>query len=230
MNHEPREHRLSDDELVAREIAKAIREQRPVSDAGARVISSMIHEGQESALYSLASSGAIVDGLADELERDYNRADRNDQNEIRTWVVQLMDYIGGRETTDPIDGWSQLWLEQPEYEDPGLDENDECVDCGAHVSDPHDPTCPRSHEDFADEEEPADEGQELSLEDRIKAKLGHISTGNLVRRMEAAADFGYDDEAVELSRRLREQGKTWKWSQSFDNPQVIIYQAGEGEA
>lgn len=45
----------------------------------------------------------------------------------------------------------------------------------------------------------------------------------LIRRMERATDFGYDDEEQELTRRLSSQGKAWKWSDDFFNPKVIIY-------
>lgn len=126
------------------------------------------------------------------------------------------------------------WLQQPEYEDTGLDDEDCCTECGMHFSEPHDPTCRRSHEDYPEEDDsfqsvPAEADPRAELEAEIQAKLGHISTGNLVRRMERLPDFAYDDEQVELSRRLREQGKTWRWSESFTNPQVIIYEVGDGE-
>ena len=41
--------------------------------------------------------------------------------------------------------------------------------------------------------------------------------------METAPDFGYDDEEVELSRRLKDQGMAWKWSEDFSNPTVETY-------
>lgn len=48
-------------------------------------------------------------------------------------------------------------------------------------------------------------------------------TARLIQRMETAEEFGYDDEAVELSARLARQGKDWKWSDSFFSPTVIIF-------
>lgn len=231
-HHEQPSPHLSDEELVEAEITRAVLEKRPISHAGARVISSMIHEGQLTALYALASSGAILEGLPDELENDYNRADRNDQTQIRTWVVQLMAYVEGRESTEPIDGWSSIWLQQPELEDAGLDDEDCCAECGEHFANPHHPTCSRSPEDFPEEDdsfqpEPAEADPRAELEAKVQAKLGHISTGNLVRRMERAEDFSTDDEEIELTRRLREQGKDWRWSESFTYPQVIIYDLPE---
>lgn len=225
--------RLDDSQLIRRAIERSAEREVAISDAAARVISSQIHEGQTTPLYALASSGAITEGLVDQLERDYRRADMNDQLEIRTWVVALMHYVETRgDDVAAREGWAKLWLQHPEYEDTGLDDEDCCTECGMHFSEPHDPTCPRSHEDYPEEDDsfqsaPAEADPRAAREAAIQAKLGHISTGNLVRRMERAPDFGYDDEQVELSRRLREQGKTWRWSDSFTKPQVIIYELGE---
>lgn len=237
----PEHPHLSDEELVEAEIARAVLEKRPITHSGARVIASMIHEGQLTALYALASSGAILEGLPDELERDYNRADRNDQFQIRTWVVQLMSYVESRESTDPIENWSDLWLQQPEYEDTGLDDEDCCTECGEHFANPHQPTCSRSHEDYPEEDDSYDSAltearefnskpdDQLTLEEKIRRKFVGVSTGRLIQRIEKAQDFGYDDEQRELSRRLAAKGQTWKWSESFTYPQVIVYDLPEGE-
>lgn len=41
--------------------------------------------------------------------------------------------------------------------------------------------------------------------------LENMALAALVARMERAPDFGYDDEEVELNRRLALEGKTWRW-------------------
>ncbi|MBM4646560.1 hypothetical protein GS464_29535 [Rhodococcus hoagii] len=105
---------------------------------------------------------------------------------------------------------------------PERNESDECPLCGAHISEPHYPDCARSPQDSPDYELPATSPERLALEEKIQAALGHVATSALIRRMETAQDFGYDDEEVELSRRLREQGKTWRWSDDFYNPRVVI--------
>lgn len=49
------------------------------------------------------------------------------------------------------------------------------------------------------------------LEAQIAKKFKTVATDALIRRIERAADFGYDDEQYELNRRLRENGQTWRW-------------------
>jgi hypothetical protein len=48
----------------------------------------------------------------------------------------------------------------------------------------------------------------------------------LVRRIENAPDFGYDDEAVELNRLLAAEGKAWLW----DDATVKIVTQAEYDA
>ena len=66
--------------------------------------------------------------------------------------------------------------------------------------------------------------QRESLEDQIKAKFAGYTDGQIMRRMEAAPDFGYDDEAYELNRRLGAVGLTWRWS---SQNKVLIYDPEE---
>lgn len=227
--------RLSDEELIELALDRAEADETPIDNATARVIASQLHAGQASAMYALASTGKIFPRhLELEFRVDRQFADHGDAPEVARWLQRLQEYVEARESHDPVEGWSAMWLQQPEYEDTGLDENDECTECGEHFANPHHPSCSRSPEDFPDEDdsfqpEPAEADPRAELEAKIRAKLGHLSTGNLVRRMEQAADFGYDDESVELSRRLRGQGKDWRWSESFTYPQVIIYDLPEEE-
>lgn len=67
-----------------------------------------------------------------------------------------------------------------------------------------------------------DTGLNKELVESIKEKFRRLSTEQLISRIEAADDFSYDDEAVELTRRLKEDGKRWKWSGELYNPEVIV--------
>lgn len=60
------------------------------------------------------------------------------------------------------------------------------------------------------------------LETAIKSKFKNTSTKALIRKIEKAPDFGYDDEAYELSRRLKAKGKTWRWGESWNTPAFVI--------
>ena len=62
------------------------------------------------------------------------------------------------------------------------------------------------------------------LETQIKEKFAGYTDGQIMRRMEAAPDFGYDDEAYELNRRLGAVGLTWRWS---SQNKVLIYDPEE---
>lgn len=64
------------------------------------------------------------------------------------------------------------------------------------------------------------------LETQIKEKFAGYTDGQIMRRMEAAPDFGYDDEAYELNRRLGLVGLTWRWS---SRNKVLIYDPAELE-
>lgn len=57
--------------------------------------------------------------------------------------------------------------------------------------------------------------------------VSRMTTANLIRRMEKSEDFKYDDEAVELNRRLKQEGYTWKWSDDFFHPHIIVYKQEE---
>jgi hypothetical protein len=44
----------------------------------------------------------------------------------------------------------------------------------------------------------------------------------LVRKIEKAEDFGYDDEAVALSNWCDKHNLKWFWSESLFSPEVIL--------
>lgn len=45
----------------------------------------------------------------------------------------------------------------------------------------------------------------------------------LIRRIETAPDFGYDDDEYELNRRLALSGLAWRWSQKHGRDVVVVY-------
>lgn len=49
----------------------------------------------------------------------------------------------------------------------------------------------------------------------------------LIRRMEQADDFRYDDESYELSRRLKLGGQAWRWAVIDGKERVEVYTPGE---
>lgn len=63
-----------------------------------------------------------------------------------------------------------------------------------------------------------------SLQPAIAAKFAGMTDEQIIRRMERAEDFGYDDEAVELTRRLALGGLAWRWSGDFYHPRVEVYE------
>jgi len=58
------------------------------------------------------------------------------------------------------------------------------------------------------------------LEDQFKG----TSDAELIRRMEHAPDFGYDDEEYELNRRLKLGGLAWRWAQFNGRDRVEVYE------
>lgn len=62
-----------------------------------------------------------------------------------------------------------------------------------------------------------------SLHEQVEARFAHLSDEALINRMNRAPDFGYDDEEVELTRRLKLGGLAWRWSQDMFNPRVEVY-------
>ncbi|MFJ6416492.1 hypothetical protein [Paeniglutamicibacter sp. NPDC091659] len=66
------------------------------------------------------------------------------------------------------------------------------------------------------------------LENQIQAKFSNLSDAQLIKRIEQAKDFEYDDEAVELNRRLRVLGgKAWRWAGDFYHPHVELYEVAQ---
>jgi len=52
------------------------------------------------------------------------------------------------------------------------------------------------------------------LEETVARKFRHLSLQALILRMQhASTDQNLDDESLELTRRVRKQGKSWHWEQ-----------------
>lgn len=100
-----------DDLAVHRAMKQAELEDRNVDDASARRIAAQLHTGQDSAMYSLASSGAVdQEALAAEVHREYWKPDTDERmkrmyNHISTYAIQH----AGR---GPVEGWYKLTDDQ----------------------------------------------------------------------------------------------------------------------
>lgn len=98
------------DERVIREgIEAAVREARPIDDRTARYIAGQLHGGQVSALYALASSGAVLAEVFNEM--DMGRAEQPEQ--VRVWLASLTVYCAFRGESGPV----ARWVEQAEEQD-----------------------------------------------------------------------------------------------------------------
>src|SRR6266542_2182975 len=103
-------HQENDDERVIREgIERTSQDGADIDDRTARYIASQLHEGQASALYSLASTGAIAEEVHAELTRDFDQQD----DQVKNWVNWLGTYCLNREWKGPVTGW----IEQAEAQD-----------------------------------------------------------------------------------------------------------------
>src|SRR6266508_5155906 len=92
-------------------------EDREVDDATARCIAAQLHGGQGSALYRLASTGSLEDGL---LEAELRELYQSHTPRILEWASVLGTYALHREHRGPVDGWADLWpgkQEQPAPEE-----------------------------------------------------------------------------------------------------------------
>lgn len=114
--------RLTDEQLIHYGITEALREQRAIDHATARCIAAQLHGGQASPLNALASSGALVEGLQDELD-GWRREDT--PVELEPWLDALDEYLDSRDDPSPVDGWSQLWSSGPGREDDEPETGDE---------------------------------------------------------------------------------------------------------
>lgn len=82
-----------------------------ISDGQTRRIASEWHGGMSSALYSLASSGAIdLDRVRDEISRELWQLD---VGEARRELLALDKYVRTVGARPAQSGWSRLWDDSP---------------------------------------------------------------------------------------------------------------------
>ncbi|MBT8161445.1 MULTISPECIES: hypothetical protein [Arthrobacter] len=110
--NQPEQPRLTDDDLIDQAIQRARERESVIDDAAARVIAAQLHGGQASALYSLASSGAIDrEGLEVELRLDA-REFKHDPR-VLGQLEALSAYIDNRGVdVEPRAGWHELWVKE----------------------------------------------------------------------------------------------------------------------
>lgn len=81
------------------------------SNTEARRIAAEWHGGMSSPLYALTSSGAIVDGVVDEIEDDLTMADAFGSllgEADRQDLIWLRLYVALHGARGPVKGWSDL--------------------------------------------------------------------------------------------------------------------------
>lgn len=106
--HDP----TADESLIQANITAAQAEERPIDHATARCIAAQLHSGQDSALYSLASTGNIdLNRLHRELQGE--RDDPDLPPAVTPWIDNLLTYAQAREDHGPITGWHELWPSEP---------------------------------------------------------------------------------------------------------------------
>jgi hypothetical protein len=184
--------RLTDEQLIHLGITEALREERAINHATARAIASQLHGGQASPLYALASSGAMVEGLQDDLDT-WRREDT--PVELEPWLDALDEYLDNRaEEPGPIEGWSQLWPTGP-----GHDREDDEPDTGEEERPPYgdSPTCAVSRTAViatlpADQAEDDEVQAHQALFERISAAgvttLGQVATVHVPEQAEDEPD------------------------------------------
>lgn len=97
-----------DEWVIDRGIEAALREGRSIDDRTAHYIAAQLHEGQTSALYSLASTGHISPDIDAELAHGYYQ--QTDQ--VRGWIRWLGGYCALRSDRGSVPGWTQRTAEQ----------------------------------------------------------------------------------------------------------------------
>ncbi|HSV67496.1 MAG TPA: hypothetical protein VLJ59_16525 [Mycobacteriales bacterium] len=74
-----------------------------IDDRTARCIATQLHDGQASALYGLASSGAIAEEVHTELTQDFDQQ----PDQVKHWINWLGTYCLNREDQGPVPGWAE---------------------------------------------------------------------------------------------------------------------------
>ncbi|WP_052428601.1 hypothetical protein [Actinopolyspora erythraea] len=100
---------MSDQDRIDEAIDEAQATGQPISHAAARMIAAAYHGGQATAGYSFASTGVIHD--SDELLRDLFTGIDHDASREKDALRHYLTDREQRGETDPVEGWSRLWLE-----------------------------------------------------------------------------------------------------------------------
>ena len=79
-----------------------------ISDAQVRSLAAAWHGGQSSPLYALTSSGAIIEGCAEEVDLCIAEAQRSAPADVPA-LKSLLDYVKLNGVRGPQQGWSNLW-------------------------------------------------------------------------------------------------------------------------
>jgi hypothetical protein len=96
---------MSDQDIIRHGVAMAEAENREIDDLTAKVIASQWHSGQTSALYALASSGAIVhNDVWGEVHDSYNTASAEDRKALDFLGTYLL--LAG--VRGPLSSWDDL--------------------------------------------------------------------------------------------------------------------------
>jgi hypothetical protein len=100
------EPQLSRDELViAAGIWEARADDGEIADDTARRIAAQLHDGQSTALYSLASTGAID---YEHVRHELDAAQSEHSDHVREWIDCLGSYVLHAGDRGPVNGWSDL--------------------------------------------------------------------------------------------------------------------------
>lgn len=104
---QPEEELTGDVRQIKLGIDVARAEDRDIDPGTARRIASQLHGGQNTALYSLASCGAID---PDRLSAELVELDIADDTppQVRGWLSMLSSYAMSREDKGPVAGWYRL--------------------------------------------------------------------------------------------------------------------------
>jgi antirestriction protein len=98
-----------DERLIREGIEAAGAEEREIDDCTARSIAAQLHDGQRSALYALASTGAI---LEDDVYRELYADLESQMPQVQQWVEALRTYCLHRGSIGPVAGWAERHAEE----------------------------------------------------------------------------------------------------------------------
>lgn len=78
------------------------------TDKDAKNTATIWHGGQATTLYSLASTGSIIRGVANEIDGCMNQANEYGEIEAAEKLALLKKYVMSRQDKNPVNGWANL--------------------------------------------------------------------------------------------------------------------------